>query len=245
MDAETAANAAAFRQSLVGVLTANHALAEAQANKLDAAYGRLTTLQAWRDYVVEQNVSAGPLAFFTEAQNDGLISSVLVASGLWRSALKSLRSLTENIAHCVYYMDHPVEYELWENEKHRMPFKSLFDYLEAHPRIRSLSDELNPVGDMRNQYGRLSNAVHSSVKPLRMTSDEGAISLGRVNAEILGKWQKEQSICLRNCNLLLTAIFCNKLKGTAARGLRERIGLALTKKISVKLKSETGVIILH
>lgn len=102
-DAEIKANATKFREALGAKLDANlGAVMGSGAAKLDDAYARLTTLQAWRSFVLEERVSVGALGFFSEAQNDGLTSSVLISVGMWRPAMKSLRSLIENAIQCLF-----------------------------------------------------------------------------------------------------------------------------------------------
>ena len=76
------------------------------------SYRRIVSLQAWRTFL-ELRISADSLAFFLEAQNDALTSHVFASLGSWRSALKALRSCIENVAFCLYYKDHPVEFRLW------------------------------------------------------------------------------------------------------------------------------------
>jgi hypothetical protein len=240
---EISTNAEAFRTKIASLAQSNLKGSVASANKLDEAYARLTTIQAWKEFVADELIPVGPRGFFVEAQNDAILSNVLVSLGLWRSALKSLRSLTENVVQCVYYKDHPVEYELWENEKHRMTFKSLFDYLEAHPNFQGLPDKLLVVRDIKNQYSRLSKAVHSSIKPFRMTSETGEISLGSVTKATIGKWSKEQKVAIQNVNLLLLVIFRDSLQGSTRTGLRRSLRLAIPLALHKSIRDALAVTI--
>ncbi|MEJ1939211.1 hypothetical protein WDZ92_54120, partial [Nostoc sp. NIES-2111] len=94
------------------------------------SYFRITTLNAWKSEVLEDTLSQGSLQFLIEAQNDALTSHSLIQIGAWRSALKSLRSVIENIVNCLYFMDHEVEYKLWELGKFRLGFTAGINYLK-------------------------------------------------------------------------------------------------------------------
>ena len=171
-DHEVSSNAELFRQSVSEAILRNiDEIVRRDSAILDKAYARLTTLQAWRSFVLDQQISREALGFFAEAQNDGITSSILITSGLWRSSLKSLRSLIENLVQSVYFMDHPVEYRRWADGKLRLTFNELFKYLSEHPDIANLPDALNPVADLKADYSYLSNVVHSSSLQFRMTDD--------------------------------------------------------------------------
>ena len=201
-DEEIQENAVQFRCGIGAAISSNIAMIVARdAEKLDDAYARLTTLQSWRTFVLDQHVSNDSLGFFAEAQNDGLTSSVLIASGLWRSSMKSLRSLIENLIQCLYYMDHPVEYRRWNKAKYRPTFNELFNYLGDHPDIRDLPENLNAVADLKSHYSHLSNVVHSSSPEFRMTGDINGLTLWRTAAADLGKWSKTHKNVIRDINL--------------------------------------------
>lgn len=224
IDADTAAHALAFRNGLAQILTSNvESVINKSSEKLDEAYARLTTLQAWRSSILESTLQESSLGFYSEAQNDGLTSIALVASGLWRPALKSLRSLIENILHCLYYMDHPIEYRHWESGIHRPTFQKLFEYFESHPDLSKLSPNLQAVGSLKSHYSHLSNAVHSSAKDLRMTDDLNPANLWKTSSSSIGKWAATQKNVLRDINLLILPLFSNSLQGAAHKSLRESL----------------------
>jgi hypothetical protein len=129
---ETEANFEAFdhdwRNSMAQVATE---LANDRAPFL-MSYRRMVSLHAWRAFL-EKRISESSLAFFLEAQNDGLTSHVFANLGSWRSALKALRSCIENVMFCLYYKDHPVELILWEKGLHRPQISDFITYLERHP----------------------------------------------------------------------------------------------------------------
>lgn len=107
-DAEVSKNAKGFRAGLLAQIGSNFGVHKtAEQNKIDNGYSRLTVLQAFRGHILNQ-MTDGAKGFFTEAQSDGLTSQVLICSGMGRSALKSLRSLIENLLRSIYYNDHPI-----------------------------------------------------------------------------------------------------------------------------------------
>lgn len=97
------------------------------------SYYRLTTLQAWRAGLLEALLPKESYYFYLEAQNDALVSHIQARSGSWRSALKSLRSVIENVLFALYYMDHPVELSLWGWESSESRFRSFRSTLRTTP----------------------------------------------------------------------------------------------------------------
>jgi hypothetical protein len=241
-DQEVLANAAAFRGALPEHFRQNLEATTASASaRLDDAYLRLTSLQAWRTYVLESRIPASAMGFYSEAQNDGLTSLVLVAAGLWRPALKSQRSLIENVVHCFYYADHPVEYIRWERGDYRPTFKSLFDYFDAHPSLLRARPVIDPVTDLRKHYSALSDAVHSSSKGLRMTDDVLISNIWKTDIASLGKWSSMQKVVLRDVNLLITALMNDSAQGAGAKGLREALASVIPKGKDAALRAPLGV----
>lgn len=242
MDAEIQLHAKNFHASLAKKISDNvEAIAARQDAKLHNCYARLTTLQAWRSYVLDEHVSSDAMGFFSEAQNDGLTSSVLVASGLWRPAMKSLRSMIENILQCFYYMDHPVEYKQWEAGEFRPTFKYLFDYFTGHPDIKKLPASLQSTKELKSHYSYLSNVVHSSAKEFRMTNDIDRSALWKTTDDGIGKWHNTQKNVLRDINLLMLSLFAEHLKGARNKGLREALGITVPAARDAAIKASLAV----
>ncbi|NOD45901.1 hypothetical protein GS624_01100 [Ruegeria sp. HKCCD5849] len=245
-DQEVAANAEKFRQSVSGAITSNiDEIVKRDGKLLDEAYARLTTLQSWRSFVLDQRISKEALGFFAEAQNDGITSSILITSGLWRSSLKSLRSLIENLVQSAYFMDHPVEYRRWHDGKLRPTFADLFKYLAEHPDICNLPEALNPVADLKAHYRHLSNVVHSSSLEFRMTDDVDELVLWKTSAADIGNWSTTHKRVLRSANQLYLALFSIHLQGAANKGLRESLAIVLPSSQDELIKSKMSVNILR
>jgi hypothetical protein len=246
LDAEIIAYAEKFRAGLGGKLNENIVvITDSSASKIDDAYARLTTLQAWRSFVLDEHIAAEALGFYSEAQNDGLTSSVLISVGMWRSAMKSLRSLIENIVHCLYFKDHPIEFRQWDEGKFRISFRELFDYFISHPDIVKFPDGLKGVHELKKQYGQLSNVVHSSAKQFRMTDEVETSKLWNTTSEGVAKWSSMQKNVLRDTNHLLLALFSNKVQGAANKGLREALSLAIPSSRDAAVKTNLGVTIVR
>ena len=245
-DKEIGGNAKAFRAALGPKLASNvQVVVAAHAAKLDDAYARLTTLQAWRSYVLESHLPPASLGFYSEAQNDGLTSIVLVAGGLWRPAMKSLRSLLENVLHCLYYMDHPVEYRHWESGKHRPSFQKLFEYFDAHPDITGLPESLKPIPDIKKHYGLLSDIVHASAREVRMTDDINQTNIWKTTSASLGQWSTMQKNIVREANLLILTLLKAHLQGAANKGLREALALSIPSGKDTAIRANLGVRIIR
>lgn len=222
--AEVKANASSFFDAIPVSVKDN--MAEIRGHSEDAlarSYERLTSIQAWRSFVLENVLSEEALGFYAEAQNDGIVSAVLASCGLWRSSLKSIRSAIENIIRTIYYKDHPVEYRLWEEGKHRPAFEFYFNYVKDHPDLKGLPEAIIGINELKRRYSRLSDAVHSSSKELRMVDDLGALVLWKTDAPSLSKWESFHKDTYININLLLMCIFREHLTGAAVVGLRRAI----------------------
>lgn len=245
VDAAIQANAEAFRTSLASDISSNIASHKAgEIEKIDAGYARLTILQAFRSHILT-DLDDGAMGFFTEAQSDGLSSQVLILSGMGRSALKSLRSLIENVVRSIYYADHTIEYRLWEMEKHRPTFSSLFDYVDSHPDIRDLPGEINPSNKLRSSWKSLSNAVHASLKSLRTSKEVEDVNLWRTDKASIGQWSTAQAKILEEISLLYLAIYRTRLSAAKGKPVREALQYAINAKKDSQIKTTLGVKILR
>jgi hypothetical protein len=222
---EIEANFVAFTEQWKGELTQVMGdLAGSQANFL-AAYKRLVSLNAWRDFLSSQ-ISSGSHQFLVEGQNDALVSYVLASMGSWRSALNSLRSCLENVGFCLYYKDHPVELDLWLRGRYRIDFRPLCDYLARHPSLEKLPTATAALAILRAEYSTLSRAVHGCAS-FRMTGGTDATALWSSNVQGLGSWMTRQSKALIGVNLLLLAMFREHVGGTKQPGLRAAAALGI------------------
>lgn len=238
---ETEANFKAFdadwRKELERVATE---LAKDGATHLNS-YRRLVSLQAWRSFL-ETRISEASLAFFLEAQNDALTSHIFANLGSWRAALKSLRSCIENVAFCLYYKDHPVEFQLWEKGKHKLPISDYIAYLDNHPQ-RVTEQKVDPMPHLQAEYSTLSKAVHASAKGFRMTKDVKTTLLWSETAASLNQWRSREAVVITNLNLLLLAHYRDQLAGAAEPGLREAIGLAVPAALFPEVKTHLSIVL--
>ena len=182
-------------------------------NLLYSSYEGLTTLQAWRATVLEKTIGNDAISFFLEAQNDALLSHTQASLGSWRLALNALRSLIENILAMVYYMDHPIEMELWSLGRNKIGFTDLIKYLSEHPRIRDKNDSVNGIDTIKTEYAKLSRAVHASSTNFRMTNEGRVPLLCTADKSALNKWRTRERLTLTGLNLALLCIFSNHLTG--------------------------------
>lgn len=216
-------------------------LSTAHDGKYIENYMRIVSLQAWRTCLLNQQISEESLGFFIEAQNDALVSHILAQQGIWRSALKSLRSVIENIAFCIYYMDHPVEQRLWNDRKYNPTISFFFKYLENHPDLSAVSDGINGIQIMKKEWQTLSRAVHGSAKSFRMTAQGKIPTLFSSAKDKVGAWHTRESACLLGVNLLLISLFKTHLQGAKMRNLRKAISLVILKAKHADIKSELNI----
>ena len=205
------------------------------------SYRRLVSLQAWRADLLESIISAESLGFFLEAQNDALVSHVFARCGSWRSALKSLRSSVENICFCLYYMDHPVELQLWESGKHKPGFTATKDYLLSHPRLANLDIAITGLQTVADEYSTLSRAVHASAKSFRMTDDAKTTLLWSSEKPKLGAWETREGHTITALNMLLLSMFREHLQGARLPNLRKSVSFAVPVSKHKAIKDKLGI----
>lgn len=205
------------------------------------SYERLTSLQAWRAYIIEVECNKFCLDFFIEAQNDMLLSHCFARIGSWRGALKSMRSAIDNILFFVYYKDHHIEYRLWELGKHQLPISEYMSYIYRHPDFIKKSDKITGVELLKAEYPTLSKAVHGSSKSFRMTKDGNFPNLMASEIPLLNQWVAREKEVIKCVNLLLMAIFNHKLKGAAMRNLRKSISFSVPEGLHSLLLEEMEI----
>lgn len=192
------------------------------------SYIRIASMEAWKGYVLEQHIEGAALGFFIESQNDMLLSNAFAKIGSWRAALKFLRSSLENILFCLYYKDHPVEYDLWQMGKHRPTISSFIKYLEDHPNFINTDDRLTSIPLLKKEYSTLSRAVHSSTLPFRMTKQPFDFpSLVIADDGELNKWVSREKKCLQIINQLLLITFCTLLQDAKQNQLRKIVSFVI------------------
>ena len=239
---EVDANYARFAQTWAAELpTVMADLAKHDAKYL-ASYRRLVSLNSWRGDLLQHKISPGSLSFALECQNDALVSHVLARVGSWRVALQALRSAIDNLHYCLFYMDHPVELELWASGKHRLAFSELHAYLSRHPRISDVPEPVSGLPLLQTEYATLSRAVHGSAT-FRMTGGTEATLLWSSDVARLGAWGTREANVLAGMNLLLVTVFREDLQGTKLPNLRRAAGLAIPTAYHAKIKKELSVTI--
>lgn len=210
-------------------------------SRFERSYMRLTSFQAWRVGVIDAYLPAGSVGFYAEAQNDALISHVQASVGLWRVALKSLRSCIENTLLCLYYKDHQVEQKLWEIGKFRISVSAVMNYFKDHPLILDLPESITGIGIISQEYGKLSKAVHASSRDFRMTEDGKGMSLWKTDTVHENRWETHEKRTVLGLNLLMLALFKEHLQGANLSSVRQSLGLVIPKGKDAEIKSKLAV----
>lgn len=203
--------------------TVQSALATSEAIYLKS-YQRLTSLNAWRELLLENELPSEAHNFFCESQNDAVSSHVFAYLGSWRAALQFLRSCIENVFFCEYYKDHPIELRLWAHGRHQLGFNEMMNYFYKHPDIEGISNNLTGLQLIQREYSVLSRAVHSSATSFRMTVPNGKTNLWTSEVRRLQAWSTREYQTITGINLFLMSIHRDKLQGAKLPGLRKAIG---------------------
>jgi hypothetical protein len=134
--------------------------------------GAVSSLNCWLEYYVRTNRFSEEVSdFFAEAVNDAILAYSFARVGTWRPSLQSLRSTLENTLFFLYYKDHPVELQLWQQQKHRIGFTDLVAYFKGHPLLAGFNHQTDTgIVRLEDAYSSLSKAVHGSVSYFRMVN---------------------------------------------------------------------------
>lgn len=208
--------------------------------KYISSYSRLTSLQAWNSYLLQNLMTSDAHSFFIEAQNDALNSHVLARNGMWRSSLQSLRSTIENILVCHYYFQHPVELDLWKQGKHKIGFTALTDYFENHPNIYK-HKKIVGLQLLKKEYADLSQAVHGSSISFWMGKKDEMPTLMTSDQVSLGKWETRQKNTLKALNVFMLTFHSSLLSGTAYPALRNAISKSVPQNIYKEIKDNLNI----
>ncbi len=244
LEEEVAANFGRFSSEWRRELTQTIRELDSSEESFVRSYSRLTSLHAWRTYVIEPMVPTDAAKFFIEAQNDSLSSHVFARCGSWRASLKSLRSCIENVFFCQYYKDHPIELRLWANGKHRMAFAECLLYFRQHPDLQGFERNLAGLDRLEREYAVLSRAVHGSAPSFRMTLEDGTTNLWSSTPARLGAWETREKLVVLGLNLFLVAVYRSILAGTGLPGLRQAISVNISSDdLRLRLKEQFQVAI--
>jgi hypothetical protein len=230
-----------FQTELKDKFSESYSGLENHEQKYFLSYKRLSTLEAWRAFVIEQTLSPISLVFFVEAQNDALLSHTFARIGSWRAALQSLRCAIENILFCLYYKDHPVELELWHLGKHKVPISDYVNYLEKHPIFLSIAPKISGIALLKKEYSTLSKAVHGSSINFRMTKPNIFPALMIPDFQQLNQWLAREAKSIQLINQLLMTIYCDDLQGAKVRNLRKSISFAVPEGMHESFRKILGI----
>lgn len=210
-------------------------------DKYKSSYRQLMSFQGWRHDIFSKLEKPDAAAFFTEAQNDLLMSHALARQGAWRVALMSLRSAIENTLYSLYYLDHPVELAQWGMGRHRLGFSEVTDYIARHPNFLEYKSTETGLEQVAKEYATLSKAVHGSSGAFRVTEDGEVKGLHVPSTIELNKWVTREKAVIVSLNLILVVFFRSAIKGAANQNLRKAISLSIPTSKHAAIKSKLGV----
>ncbi|MDD4438155.1 MAG: hypothetical protein PHS04_09000 [Tissierellia bacterium] len=120
--------------------------------------------------------------------------------GLYRSAHMHLRSCIELSMQYLYFLEHPVEYTLWQNGDFVIKHDRITEYLKQHPRIKSqeLDDVINNI---TKHWKMLSKHIHGEA-PIYFQSEKESRKTNSFRAQDFGVWKS---------NFMKTTYYVNKL----------------------------------
>ena len=229
-----------YLASFSAAITKNIASSKGDA-KLVESYARVAVVNAIKIDLVDKYFPKDAAHFFFEAHNDALLSHVNASFGSWRPALQALRSYMENTMAAIYYKDHPVELEKWQSGEFTIQPRDLREYISDHPKLKKVCSEIDLRSLLNTEYATLSKAVHGSSSLFRMTSSDGKTNIAAPNAAELGKWSTRERSTVNLCTVMMVGILSDQLDGAKLSGLRDILGVALSAKSRVALKTHLNI----
>lgn len=208
------------------------------------SYSSISPLQAWNAYILSGSTHPEVFKIYVEAQNDALISHLLARQGLWRPSLQSLRSCLENILVFHYYIDHPVEFEMWGQGKHKIGFSELLNYYQHHPKFNDkLLDDLTGLPGLKSEYAKLSMAVHGSSASFMMGRPEIIPNVYIADRKNVGQWKSRLLSTMQSINLFMLTYHRGSLLGTAYPAMRKALVGSFSNKQISEIKKLYSVIL--
>ena len=201
------------------------------------SYCRVAALSASKKII---NIPSKQEMFYHEALNDFLSSHIMINLGSSRVALTALRAIIENFLYYFYYIDHPVEFDLWKKGDFRIKFSELFDYLKKHPKVIEVGTP-QVVENLQKEYATLSMAVHGSSDKFMMTAQDNFPHIFQAKTEIMSQWNsraKSVFICIMK---IIFSFYKDSFITVAHKHERKIISLALGVKQSTQISSQIGI----
>lgn len=161
----------------------NNKIREITLERQPASFARMGEMigggAAWAAFLEEEGIIGhSKFRLFVETSVDIQASASLALAGYYRQSILILRSWLEIIFRNVYFVDHPVELELWLDQRENAPgFHELVKYLFKLPQFRDGALPETYKSEFENLYRSLSKAVHGVgieyERGLAWTYDEG------------------------------------------------------------------------
>lgn len=240
--ANISSNSAAFLDSVFQSYVDSRLSLSAD-QRIIESYHRIASINALRVDIIEPYYPKEAYAFFVEAHNDLLISHTNAVFGSWRPALQSMRSFIENSLAAFFFKDHPIEYQKWAMGTYRIEPKDLREYATEHPKVASISKELDLKQKLDKEYSELSKAVHGQNIAFRMTASDGKVTLSKPEVAEFGKWWTRETNTIELISTILIAAESEKLEGAKHPVLRQELTRTVRPNTRAKLKEVLGVVL--
>lgn len=120
--------------------------------------------------------------------------------GHYRSAHMHLRSVIELSLQLIYFHQHEVEYEQWQNAEFRIKHEDLMNYLKKHPALNSKTGK-NLIENINTNWKHFSKHIHAEAPNYFQTNSPSTRSK-TISTKDFGIWKS---------NFLKTGYTINKL----------------------------------
>ncbi|MAT56648.1 MAG: hypothetical protein CMF23_01595 [Ignavibacteriae bacterium] len=146
---------------------------------------------------------------FGELHEDTNASLYLAMFGLYRTAYMHLRSLIELSIQLIFFYQHEVEYEQWEEGNYIMKFEQLSSYLQKHPKLKGKVID-NILSELYKNWKTYSKHIHAE-KPLFFQCTKDSKLTNTFCKADFNRWEKQYNGTIKLLNKIYILFFSDYL----------------------------------
>ena len=222
-----------FRSFLLKKQMASNDWLNSNLKKLRAFHGTALSFAIW-DHCLRTK-APNQTYFMKETRSDCINSVFAVFTGSRKAANALLRGIIESILRHIYYVDHPIEFQVLMQDEEYMQFRELLQYARKHPILSKTIREGTCLQDLERTYKTSSKYVHAhSLKFMQLSK---ALEEVEFNQRFFDWYVKKLVNVASNLNLLLILIHHEEFS-TMSRDFRRAIMRTISKK-NKKILSKT------
>lgn len=157
--------------------------------------------------------------FLEEIASDALQVLPHALAGYVKTTHLLTRGIIENTLRYLYFIDHPIEYQLMNSgKKWYLEPRELFEYATGHPQLEHVETKFGALGKLKSLYSDLSGSIHGR----RVEDLEMRVALNKIVFEQKALDQHVGFVerCAEAVNFVLYAFHVQKVRAFQAEDRR-------------------------